>query len=211
MRFHACFAGRWVPLPRSNRKKSGSMRLLGYDLNLIELKLDGGLAAKHGNDHVYRVLIDIDAFDGAGEGAQGAIQDADGITHAVVDDDLLLLHAHCVDLVFGQGSGIIAGRTDEAGDAANIPDNMPGIVAVDHFYQHVTGIDLAVVGLAGTGFGDLGDGFQGDRHGQDHIMQAAGFHSLLDGSLNGVLVTGVGMHYIPLCSFCHCVHLSGRC
>ena len=35
------------------------MRLLGNDLNLIELKLDGGLTAEHGNDHVHRVVITV--------------------------------------------------------------------------------------------------------------------------------------------------------
>ena len=92
------------------------MRLLGNDLNHIELKLDGGLAAKHGNDDVDHVVVDIDAFDGAGEGTQRTIQNPDGIAHSIVDDDFLLFHTHGVDFVFSQGSGIVAGRTDETGE-----------------------------------------------------------------------------------------------
>ena len=43
---------------------TGSMRLLGYDLDLIEFKLDGGLAAEHGNNHVHRIVFDLDTLDG---------------------------------------------------------------------------------------------------------------------------------------------------
>ena len=63
------------------------MRLLGNDLNLIEFELDGGLAAKHGDDDADRVLFDLDGLDRAGEGGQGAVQDADGIAHSVGHDD----------------------------------------------------------------------------------------------------------------------------
>ena len=75
------------------------MRLLGNDLNLVELKLDGGLAAKHGNDHADLVFVDLDVLDGAGKGGQRAIQDPNGVANGIVDDDLLLLHAHGVDFV----------------------------------------------------------------------------------------------------------------
>ena len=138
----------------------GPMRLLGYDLNLVELKLNGGLTAKHRNDDVDRIVVDLDALDGTGEGTEGAIQNTDGITDGVVDDDFLLLYAHGVDLFLGKGSGVVAGSTDEAGHSADVPDNMPGIIAVDHLYQHVAGIDLAVISLADTGLSDLGDGLQ---------------------------------------------------
>ena len=190
------------PLPRSDRK-IGPIRVLGNDLNLIELELDGGLTAEHGHDHADRVLIDVDTCNSAGEGGQRTIQDPHGIAHSVVDDDLLLFHTHGVDFVFGQGSGIVAGRTDEAGDAADVPDNMPGIITVNHLHQHITGIDLAVIGLADAGFGDLGDGLQRNGDGQDLIVEAAGFHGLLDGGLYSVFITGIGMHYIPSCSICH--------
>ena len=106
------------------------MRLLGYDLNHIELELDGGLTAKHGNNHVHRVVVDLNTLNSACEGAQRTIQDADGIANSVVNDDLLLFHAHGVDFFFGQGSGVSAGGSDEAGHTANVADDMPGIVAV---------------------------------------------------------------------------------
>ena len=43
------------------------MRLLGYDLYLVKLELDRGLAAEHGNDDVDRIVVHIDAFHRAGE------------------------------------------------------------------------------------------------------------------------------------------------
>ena len=57
------------------------MRLLGYDLNHVELELNGGLTAEHRHDHADRVLIDIDTCDSAGEGRQRTIQNPDGIAH----------------------------------------------------------------------------------------------------------------------------------
>ena len=88
------------------------MRLLGDDLNLIEFKLDGGLAAEHRYDHVHRVVVDLNTLDSAGEAAQGAVEDPDSIAHCVVDDDFLLLNTHCVNFIFGQGNGIVAGSTN---------------------------------------------------------------------------------------------------
>ena len=102
------------------------MRLLGNDLYLIELKLDGGLTAKHGYDHIDRVIFDLNALHGAGEGTKRTIQNADSVAHSVVDDDLLLLYAHGVDLFLGEGSGVVAGSTHEAGHSADIPDHVPG-------------------------------------------------------------------------------------
>ena len=43
------------------------MRLLGNDLHLVKLKLDGGLAAKHGHDDADLVLLDVDQIDDANE------------------------------------------------------------------------------------------------------------------------------------------------
>ena len=142
-------------------------------------------------------------FHGAGEGGQRAVQNLDGIANLIVDDDLLLLHAHGVHFFVRQGRGVVAGRTDEAGNAPDVPDHMPGVVAVDHLHQHIAGVDLPVEGLAHAGLGDLGDGLQGDGDGQNHVVQASGFDGFLDGSLDSVLITGIGMHNIPLCSFCH--------
>ena len=185
------------------------MRLLGYDLYLIELKLDGGLAAEHRDNHVHRVLIDLNGLHSAGEGAQRTIQNTDGIAHSVVDDDLLLFHAHGVDFLFGQRNGVIAGCTDEAGHAADVLDDMPGVVRVDHLDKHITGVDLALIGLADTGFGDLGDGLCGDGNSQNLILKLAALHSLFNGGLHRVLVSGIGMEYIPLSRLSHGVPLTG--
>ena len=179
------------------------MRLLGYDLNLVEFELDGGLAAKHGYDHVDCVLFDLDALHGAGEAGQRTVEDPDGIAHIVVDDDLLLLNAHGVDFIFGEGSGVVAGSTHEAGHSANIPNDVPGVIAVDHLHQHVAGEDLTVVSFGSAGLGDLGDGLHGNGDGQDLIMELAALNGLFDGGFYGVLVTGIGMNDIPLCSVCH--------
>jgi len=48
---------------------------------------------------------------------------------------------------------------------------MPGVVTVNHLHQHVAGVDLAVIGLAGAGLGDLGDGLQRNGDGEDLILQ----------------------------------------
>ena len=104
------------------------MRLLGNDLDLIEFKLDGGLSAEHEDDDADSILFDLDGLDRAGEGCKGTVQDPNGIAHFVGNDDLLLFHAHGVDFLFGQRNGVIAGCTDEAGHAADVLDDMPGVV-----------------------------------------------------------------------------------
>ena len=73
------------------------MRLLGNDLDLIELELDRGLAAEHRNDHADRILLDLNVLNGTGEGTQRTIHDPDGIANAVVDNDFLLFYTHGVD------------------------------------------------------------------------------------------------------------------
>ena len=80
---------------------------------------------------------------------------------------------------------------------------MPGVVTVNHLHQHVAGVDLAVIGLAGAGLGDLGNGLQRNGDGENLILQRAGLHGLLDGGLYSVFITGIGMHNIPFCSLCH--------
>ena len=100
-------------------------------------------------------------------------------------------------------SGIVAGSAHEAGHAADISDNMPGVIAVKHLDQDIAGIDLTLVGLAHAGLGDLCNSLHRDGDGQDLVMQGAGLDGLLDGGLYSIFVTGVGMDNIPLCSFCH--------
>ena len=184
------------------------MRLLGNDLNLIELKLDRGLAAKHGNNHTDRVLFDLNTLNRTGEGTQRTVKDAYGIADFVVDDDLTLLNAHLIDFVIGQGGGVVAGCSNEAGDSADIPDHMPCVITVDHFDQHITGVDLTVVGFADTGLGDFRNSFLRDGNGQNLFLEATAFNGLFNGSFYSVLIAGVGMDYIPLCSISHSLHLT---
>ena len=70
----------------------------------------------------------------------------DGVAHGVVDDDLTLFHAQLQDLFLRQGGGLGA-RADKAGDAADVLDDIPGLVGHDHLHQHIAGEDLAVIGL----------------------------------------------------------------
>ena len=58
------------------------MRLLGNDLDHIELKLDGGLAAEHRNDNVDRIVFDLNALHSTGEAAQRTVLDADKVATA---------------------------------------------------------------------------------------------------------------------------------
>ena len=124
------------------------MRLLGNDLDHVELELDGGLAAEHRNDNVDRIVVDLDALDSAGEAGQGTVEDPDRIAHCVVDDDFLLLNTHGVDFIFRQRDGIVAGCAHEASDTADRFDDMPGVIAVHHLDQNVAGEHLTVVSLA---------------------------------------------------------------
>ena len=63
------------------------MRLLGNDLHLVKLKLDGGLAAEHGHDYVHRVVVNVHTLDRAGEGGQGkAAKLHGGIYHKIQID-----------------------------------------------------------------------------------------------------------------------------
>ena len=59
--------------------------LLGNDLHLIEFKLDGSFTAKHGNNHADRILVDLQALDGAGKRSEGAVKDAHSIANCVVE------------------------------------------------------------------------------------------------------------------------------
>ena len=136
-------------------------------------------------------------------GTVETIEDPDRIANGVVDNDLALLNAHLINFFFGEGGGVVAGAAHEAGDSANIPDHMPSVIAVNHLDQHITGVDLTVVGFACAGLGDLGDSFQGNGNGEDLILEITAFHCLFNGSLHSVFITGIGMDYIPSCSFCH--------
>ena len=92
---------------------------------------------------------------------------------------------------------------------SDVLDDVPGVVRVDHLDEHVTGVDLALIGLAGTGLGDLGDGLGGDGDRQDLILKISALHGLLDGSLHRVLISGIGMQNIPLSCLGHRAPLSG--
>ena len=201
VRFAYIFRG--ITPPTFQPEVSDSIRVLGNDFYLIEFELDGSLAAKHGNDHADRIFVDLNAVHTTSEAAQRTIEDADSIANSVVDNDLLLLDTHCVNFFFGQGSGIVAGSAHETSNAADIPDDMPSVIAVDHLDQHIAGVDLTVVSLAHAGFGDLGDGLQGNGDSQDLILQLTRLNGLLDGGLYGVFITGIGMDDIPFCSLCH--------
>ena len=124
------------------------MRLRENDLYLIELKLDRGLASEHGDDHADAVFVNFDLFHNSGEGTERTVEDPHGIANIVVDDDLALFDAHFINLVIGEGNGIITCGAYEAGDSSNAFDRMPGVVTVDHLNKNIAGIELPLIGLA---------------------------------------------------------------
>ena len=79
---------------------------VGDCLNLIELQLDGGFAAEHGDGHADFVLFDVEHLDKAVESGQRAIRNADGIADLIADDDLALFNAKLIDFIFRQGRAL---------------------------------------------------------------------------------------------------------
>ena len=75
---------------------------------------------------------------------------------------------------------------------------MPGVVRHDHLDHHIAREGLALDLLHRAGFRDLGHRFHRDLDVEDHILQMAVRHELLDGGLDGVFITGIGMDNIPL-------------
>ena len=52
-------------------------------------------------------ILTLHNFDHTGEGTEGAVEDADTVTNVVADDDLTLLNAHFIYLIFGEGNGVV--------------------------------------------------------------------------------------------------------
>ena len=89
--------------------------------------------------------------------------------------DLVLFHAQRGHFLLRQGDGLI-GLTHETGDAADVADQMPGIIGQHHFNQYITGEYLPLHFLHNACLGDLGHGLHGNLHLVDHILQAAVSH-----------------------------------
>ena len=119
------------------------------------------------------------------------------VAHIVSDHDLMLFHAHGQNLLLREGDGFVGGA-HEAGDAADVPHQMPGIVSHDHLDQHVAGEYLPFHLFGGARVRDLCHRLHGDLDPQDHVLHSAACDELFNTGLNGVLVAGIGMHHIPL-------------
>ena len=115
----------------------------------------------------------------------------------VQHDDLALFHAQSGYLVLGQGDRLV-GLAHEARDAANVADQVPGVVGHDHFDENIAGENFALDLLGNAGLGDLRDRLQRDLDLEHHVLHAAVHHGLFDGGLHRVLIAGIGMGYIPL-------------
>ena len=94
-----------------------------------------------------RFFSALDLLDRAEEGGQRAVRDLDLVADVVGHDDLAALHAEGQDLILRQGDGV-GGAADKAGHAADIADQMPGVVRHDHLDQHIAGEGLALDLLA---------------------------------------------------------------
>ena len=175
---------------------------VGGELHLIELQIDRRFAAEHGNGDAHPVLFDVQLLDDAAEARQRAVHDADRVADLVANDDLALFDAELNDLILRQGGGLGAAGCDKPGDAADVLDDIPGVVRHDHLHQHIAGEDLAVIGLR-TLFRDFGHGFHGDGDLLDDVLQLTGLDRFFNGRHNGIFITGIGMHNIPFCCFCH--------
>ena len=165
--------------PPTFRPLNGPMRLLGYSFHLVQFELDGSFAAKHGYDHIYRIVFDLNGFHSTGEGGQRTVEDAHSVANSIVDNDLTLFNAHLIYFLIGKGKGVISGCAYKAGYTAYTADHVPGLIAVDHLDKQIAGIKLALISLAYAGLGDLGDGLHRNGERLDLILQIVFFDDLL--------------------------------
>ena len=86
------------------------------DLDLIQFQIHGSFSAEHGDDHIHRIVFDLDALHGTGEATQRTVENPDSIANNIVDNDFLLLNTHLVDFVVGEGEGVISGCANRKGN-----------------------------------------------------------------------------------------------
>src|SRR5687767_1459941 len=124
-------------------------------LDLEEVELYGGLAAKDADQYLELVALGVDLVDRADELREWAIGDPHAL--ALLEGDAVLgcFHAHLaqdlLDLVLLQRHRLVArtrdvAATHEAGHARRVADDEPRVRVEDHLDQHVTGIDLLLDG-----------------------------------------------------------------
>src|SRR5699024_1425141 len=153
-----------------------------------------------GDNDANLVLVHVEHVHHADKAGEGAVVDFHIVAHVVVDHDLVLFHAQLGNLLLGEGGGFGTGA-HEAGGAADVLDDVPGLVGHDHLHQHIAGEHLAVIGFR-TLVGDFGDGFHGNGDNVNEIFEMPRFHRFFNGGLDGILVAGVCVNHIPFCCFC---------
>ena len=108
-----------------------------------------------------------------------------------------LFHAQSGYLVLGQGDRLV-GLAHEAGDAADVADQVPGVVGHDHFDENIAGEDFAL-DLLGTPDSVISVTVSRGISIWSTMSSMPRFTTgLFDGGLHRVLIAGIGMGYIPL-------------
>ncbi len=134
--------------------------------------------------------------------AHKAFQGAGGDLHGVADVEVdgqrsRLLHAHLLHFLSGQGDRL-RGRADEAGAAARIAHDIPGIVVHHHLDQNVAGEQLVLHHTAPCRpCQSRGPSRTGTLMSQIRSCRRR-FSTMVCRSVRHlVLVAGIGMHDIP--------------
>ena len=107
-----------------------------------------------------RFFFDVDFFHRADKAVERAVDDMDGIPDIIGKLDLVLFDAEPGDLFVGQRDRL-GRRADKPGAAADVPDNVPGIVRQHHFDEDIAGENLAFY-LTAFVILDFGYGFRRD-------------------------------------------------
>ena len=145
--------------------------------NLSEFELHGYILAHHGHQYPDIVFLGVERLHRADEAVQIPGGDSDGIADLEVDLHLAGVYAEPGHLLIGEGNGL-GPRSDEAGDAADVADHVPGIVGHDHFDQDIAREELAL-DLPLFVILDLDDSFGGDPDLLDQIVEF-GYRMALD-------------------------------
>ena len=111
------------------------------------------------------------------------------------------IDAQRLDLLIGQRDGF-ACRADEAGNAADVPHDIPGIIGQNHFDQNITGKDFAFHFPLLVVF-NFHNGFCGDLYLKNQVAEPLVLYDLLYILCNFVLIPRVRVDDVPFWRFCH--------
>ncbi|CDZ88858.1 hypothetical protein RHRU231_450025 [Rhodococcus ruber] len=185
--------------------------------HLVEGQLHRGLTTEDRHQDLELLLLGVDLADRRRQRRERPVHDGDGLADLEVHLDGGLGSRRSAFGGTGRGGGLLLrllrqeelhdlldrqrrrarGGTHESGDAGGVAHRAPRFVVQFHPHQDVARQDLAVDLLA-LAVLDLGDLFGGHLDLEDVLPEVQVLHAGLEVGLDLVLVTGVGVHDVPV-------------